>query len=81
VATYARCHTILATDAPDLQRDLAADFRAVIADLGIGTAGDLRRRAGQVRDAWPGLKELASTILARNPEVAGNPEPAGTPGP
>jgi len=71
VATYARCHTILAVDAPDLRRELKPEFDAVLADLGIGSAGDLRHRAGQVRDALPGLRQLAATILAHNPEVSG----------
>ncbi len=49
VATFARCHKILAADASsDLQRELAPAFDAIVADLGITSTGDLIRRGEEV---------------------------------
>src|SRR5262245_7015669 len=69
VASYARCHAILAVDAPDLHRQLAPFFLAAMADLGIGSPADIARRAGQIHDALPNLRQLAETIMARDPEI------------
>src|SRR5262245_15928633 len=69
VATYARCHAILAVDAPDLNRQLAPAFRASMAELGINSRADIERRAGQLRDALPDMRRLAETIMVSNPEV------------
>jgi len=68
VATFARCHKILAADAPpDLQRALAPAFEAVIADLGIAPDGALIRRAGEVTRFLPRLRKTAEAILEANP--------------
>jgi len=46
VATFARCHKILAVDAPpDVQRALAPAFDDLLADLGITSPDDLLARA------------------------------------
>ncbi|EFG65684.1 conserved hypothetical protein, partial [Streptomyces sp. SPB074] len=42
VATLARCHTVLAADAPGLHRRLLPGFRDVLADLGLHGYADLR---------------------------------------
>ena len=70
VATFARCRKILAADAPpDLQRAFAPAFDALVADLGIASADDLFRRAGDVIQFLPALWETAEAILSANPEI------------
>jgi hypothetical protein len=64
VATFARCHTILLADAPDLGRRLAPDFAAATADLGIASTGDLRRRSAQATDHLPAISAIAEEITA-----------------
>jgi hypothetical protein len=70
VATFARCHTILAVDAPELQRAHAAAFDAVVADLGIQSSDDLRYRAEAVIDGVPRLWDAAEAIMAANPTIS-----------
>lgn len=72
VATFARCHTILAADAPDLEKRLAPDFRRMTADLGISSSEDILGRAREVLEFLPRLWETAEAILAANPDVAEN---------
>jgi hypothetical protein len=69
VATFARCHKILATDAPDLQRSLAPAFDAIVADLGITSTGTLIRRAEDVIQFLPRLWETTQAILFANPGI------------
>jgi len=71
VATFARCHRILAADAPaDLQHSLAPAFAAVLDDLGIASTDDLLRRAAAVLQCLPTLWEGAEAILAANPGIS-----------
>ena len=69
VATFARCHTVLAVDAPDLHREHLPAFRAMLADLGLSAPGDLGRRAEQVRAALPELWQLTEQIVVANPDA------------
>jgi hypothetical protein len=69
VATFGRCHAVLATDAPDVLRARAPAFDALLADLGIGSTADLQRRAGQVLRFLPAVAETAEAIMAANPAV------------
>lgn len=69
VATYARCHKILAADAPHLQHELAPAFEAVIADLGIATSDARKRRADEVIRFLPKLRETAEAIMLANPDI------------
>jgi hypothetical protein len=70
VATFARCHKILAADAPhDLQRALAPAFEAIIADLGITSTNALIHRAEEVIEFLPRLWETTEAILAANPGI------------
>jgi len=64
VATFARCHNILAADAPDLHRELTPAFRTAVADLGITGPDDLRQRADQVTGFLPRLWQTAEAIIA-----------------
>lgn len=71
-ATYARCHSILAADAPaELQRKLAPDFEAIVADLGIASADDFLRRAEDVIRFLPRLWEAAEGMMRENSDITG----------
>ncbi|CAM4352842.1 hypothetical protein L1N85_25445 [Paenibacillus alkaliterrae] len=70
VATFARCHKILAADAPpDLQCALAPAFDAIIVDLGITSSDTLIRRAEDVIRFLPKLWETTEAILLANPGI------------
>lgn len=70
VATFARCHKILAADAPpSAQREFAPGFDDVLADLGIFSTDDLITRAESVMQFLPELSENAEGIIAANPGV------------
>ena len=66
-ATYARCLTILASDAPAAAPGHTPGFEELLGDLGITSPADLGRRAGDVRGFLPGLGRVAEAILAANP--------------
>lgn len=72
VATYARCHKILAADAPDLQRTHSPAFHAVLTDIGIHSASDLLSRAEEVNRFLPKLWETTEAILSANPDIRAN---------
>ena len=69
VATYARCLTILAADAPAVHADFRPGFAELIAALGIASPAGLARRAQDVLDYLPRLRRLTEAILAANPEI------------
>jgi hypothetical protein len=70
VATFARCHKILAADAPrELQRALAPAFDEIIADLGITSTDTLIRRAEDVIQFLPRLWETTEALLFANPGI------------
>jgi hypothetical protein len=69
VATFARCHTILAADSQDLQRELIPAFYSLIADLGIISTNDLIRRAENVIQFLPRLWGVTEAILSTNPSI------------
>ncbi|WP_412539489.1 hypothetical protein R8Z50_27085 [Longispora sp. K20-0274] len=68
-ATFARCHAILAADAPEVGEKLAPAFVELTADLGVGTGADLERRTAEVLAYLPRLAETADAIIAANPEI------------
>ncbi|MFE7326799.1 hypothetical protein ACFU8W_17730 [Streptomyces sp. NPDC057565] len=63
IATFARCHTVLAADAPGLHTARMPAFRAAVADLGITSTGDLLRRGAEVGRFLPRLRRTAEEIL------------------
>ncbi|WP_431032111.1 hypothetical protein ACQYWQ_01920 [Streptomyces sp. P6-2-1] len=64
VATLARCHTVLAADAPALQRGLLPGFREVLADLGLSGYADLRARGERTAaELLPRVEEAAAGIV------------------
>ncbi len=66
VATFARCHTVLAVDDPVLHRRLHPAFEAAVADLGSTGRADVRKRAADVLAPRPELCRVAETIAARH---------------
>lgn len=70
VATFARCHAILARDAPELGEAHAPAFAECVADLGIASSADLARRAADVLAFLPTVWRTAEHILGANPDVA-----------
>jgi hypothetical protein len=72
VATFARCHKIMAADAPpDMQREHAPAFNAIIADLGITSTDALLHHAEDVLRFLPRLWATTEGILFANPGIAG----------
>jgi hypothetical protein len=70
VATFARCHSILAADAPaDLRRAFTPAFAAILADLGIASSDDLIRRGEAVMRFLPRLCETAEAIISAHPDI------------
>ncbi|MEV4627220.1 hypothetical protein AB0J90_13105 [Micromonospora sp. NPDC049523] len=68
--TFARCHQILAVDAPPrLWDSLAPAFEELVADLGLTTGVDLRRRTADVLGFLPELDRITEAILAANPGI------------
>lgn len=69
VATYARCQMIFDQDAPGSEHRFDDAYRELLADLGIASFADLEARAGTIREALPGIMEVAETIIAANPAI------------
>ncbi|MDX3226147.1 hypothetical protein [Streptomyces sp. ME19-01-6] len=63
IATFARCHTILAADAPATHQALTPPFRAAVADLGITSTADLLHRAEEVTRFLPRLWQTAEAVI------------------
>ncbi|MET9662676.1 hypothetical protein [Streptomyces sp. NPDC006510] len=71
IATFARCHTVLAADAPELHHARLPAFREAVADLGITSTDDLLRRGEEVIAFLPGLRRTAEQIRAANTGITG----------
>jgi hypothetical protein len=69
VATWCRCLTILQVDAPALFAAHLAAFRVLLADLGIAGAAGLRQRCAETMAMLPRIREIAGTIMERNPGI------------
>ncbi|MER6221058.1 hypothetical protein ABT189_10745 [Streptomyces sp900105755] len=69
IATFARCHTILAADAPQLHDALAPAFQAAVTDLGISSTRDLIHRVEEVTRFLPRLWQTTEDILGNNPNI------------
>jgi hypothetical protein len=69
IATFARCHTILAADAPELHHARTPAFQAAVTDLGISSTEDILHRAEEVTRFLPRLWQAAEDILASNPGI------------
>ncbi|WP_234344170.1 hypothetical protein [Streptomyces sp. NRRL F-5123] len=64
VATAARCHKVLAADAPDLKPAHEPAFAELLADIGITSGADLRDRAERTLDELPEIRETAEEVMA-----------------
>ncbi|MCX5397966.1 hypothetical protein [Streptomyces sp. NBC_00102] len=71
IATFARCHTVLAADAPALADRHLPAFREAVADLGIDSGADLLRRAAETTRFLPRLWRTAEAVMTANPEITG----------
>ncbi|MER7727554.1 hypothetical protein [Streptomyces sp. NPDC096323] len=72
VATLARCHAVLAVDAPALHSARLPAFRATVAELtGITCTEDLLDRREKVLGFLPRLDEAAEAVLAAQPDITG----------
>jgi hypothetical protein len=71
VATSSRCQKIFHSDAPELAPRFEAGYQALLADLGIENLADLERRNRQVSEYVPRVWQIAETIMAANPGIAG----------
>jgi hypothetical protein len=68
-ATYSRCRTIFAVDAPGLIPRFDVGYQALLADIGLASFADRRRRCEQVVAEIPRVWEVAEAIIAANPEI------------
>ena len=74
VATFARCHKILAADAPEaVRRALLPAFDELLADLGITSTENLLARASSVLRFLPTLWATTEAILSANPGISRSP--------
>ncbi|WLQ51851.1 hypothetical protein P8A21_32115 [Streptomyces poriferorum] len=72
VATLARCHAVLAVDAPALHRARLPAFEAAVAELtGITCTADLLDRRSAVLGFLPLLDAATEAVLAANPDITG----------
>lgn len=66
-ATFARCHTILAEDAPiEVQQSFMPAFVAFMADLGISCEEDFIRRKEATLQFLPKIWDVAEDIISKN---------------
>lgn len=72
VATLARCHTVLAVDAPALHRARLPAFEAAVAELtGITRTADLLERRETVLSFLPRLDTATESVLAAHRDITG----------
>ncbi|PAK49058.1 hypothetical protein [Paenibacillus sp. 7541] len=72
-ATYARCHFILAADAPpEMQQKYLPLFEDLTRDLGLSSSNNLHERAADVLRYLPKLWKITMAIVDANPEVKGS---------
>lgn len=69
VATYSRCMMVFERDAPALKERFDPGFRDLLAELGIRSSANLRRRRADVERFLPRLWVMAETIMAANPGI------------
>jgi hypothetical protein len=68
--TYSRCRKVLDQDAPEAMRNkFSSGYRDLLADLGVTTFADVRRRSDQLKSFLPSVWELAETVIEANPEI------------
>ncbi|MFG1673294.1 hypothetical protein [Micromonospora sp. NPDC049282] len=65
LVTYARCHAVLAAVAPERGRAAWPAFEAVLADLGVASVADRRRRADAVLASLPAWQRVVDAVSRR----------------
>ncbi|GAB3345444.1 hypothetical protein RMN56_26770 [Micromonospora halotolerans] len=65
VVTYARCHAVLAVDAPGRERVLRPAFEAALADLRVASVAERRRRAAALVGSLPRWQAVADAVVER----------------
>lgn len=73
VATWSRCQQIFLRDAPELTERFDHGFRALLADLGIASFADLRRRRDDIELSLPRIWAVAVEIMGANPNIFSPP--------
>lgn len=68
--THTRCRMVLAQDAPEIAKDFAGGYRNLLADMGVASPAEIRRRSAEVARGLPAVWEIAEAIVA---EKCGNP--------
>jgi hypothetical protein len=68
-ATYSRCRTIFAADAPGLIARFDRGYQELLADLGILSFADRLGRREQVEAFLPRVWEVAEAIMSANPAI------------
>ncbi len=70
LATYSRCRWVLTHDAPaEIVERHDLGYREFLADLGITSFDDLRRRSEEAGESLPRVWEVALAIVAANPQI------------
>lgn len=68
--SHSRCLKVLSQDAPpDVVPSFRNAYRDLLADLGLGSSTEVRRRRAQIERAMPRVHELAEAIIAANGEI------------
>jgi len=67
--TYSRCQKVFHHDAPELRDRFDSGYRELLADLGVSSFADLRRRTRQVEELLPQVWEAAQAIIEANPAI------------
>jgi hypothetical protein len=72
VATFARAHSILAVDAPNLHSEHLPAFNLFLVERGLHSTGDLRARRAAVIAVLRRLRNVAEAIISSNPAQSGS---------
>ncbi|GAB2544686.1 hypothetical protein [Gracilibacillus alcaliphilus] len=64
IATYCRCHIILATDAPEIHADRLPYFKKTLALIGMYTSEDLFRKAESTKSNLPYFWEKTEQLIS-----------------
>jgi hypothetical protein len=68
--THCRCHKVLLRDAPgNLTQRFKDSYQELLADLGVATCADVRRRSAEIEGILPQVSALAEDIMAANDEI------------
>jgi hypothetical protein len=68
-ATWSRCMVILHADAPEMIARFEPGYRELLADLGLTSFADMKRKADAVVSALPHIRNVAEEIIAVNPGI------------